>query len=37
MILGTMFKNYLVTAFRNIVKHKSYSLINILGFALGIS
>ena len=32
-----MLKNYLVTAFRNIVKHKSYSFINILGFALGIS
>lgn len=33
----SMLKNYLVTAFRNIVKHKSYSFINILGFALGIS
>ena len=32
-----MLRNYLVTAFRNIVKHKSYSFINILGFALGIS
>jgi len=32
-----MLKNYLVTAYRNIVKHKSYSFINILGFALGIS
>ena len=25
-----MFRNYFVTAFRNIVKHKVYSLINIL-------
>lgn len=32
-----MFRNYLVTAFRNIVKHKVYSLINIFGFALGLS
>jgi putative ABC transport system permease protein len=32
-----MFRNYIVTAFRNIIKHKVYSLINILGFSLGIS
>ncbi|MFC2158553.1 ABC transporter permease, partial [Acidobacteriota bacterium] len=32
-----MFKNYIKIAFRNIIKHKAYSLINILGFALGIS
>ena len=32
-----MFKNYIKIAFRNIIKHKVYSLINILGFALGIS
>jgi putative ABC transport system permease protein len=32
-----MLRNYIVTAFRNIVKHKVYSLINIIGFALGIS
>lgn len=32
-----MFKNFLTIAYRNIVKYKSYSLINIIGFALGIS
>lgn len=32
-----MFKNFLTTAYRNVVKYKSYSLINIIGFALGIS
>jgi len=32
-----MFKNFLTIAFRNVVKYKSYSLINVIGFALGIS
>ena len=32
-----MFRNYIVTAFRKILKYKIYSLINIIGFALGIS
>lgn len=32
-----MFKNFLTIAYRNVVKYKSYSLINIIGFALGIS
>ncbi len=31
-----MFKNYLTTAFRNLFKHKGYSLINIIGLAVGI-
>lgn len=32
-----MFKNYLKIAFRNILKHKVYSLINILGLAIGMA
>ncbi|MFC2168619.1 ABC transporter permease [Acidobacteriota bacterium] len=32
-----MFRNFLTIAYRNVVKYKSYSLINIIGFALGIS
>jgi putative ABC transport system permease protein len=32
-----MFKNYLYIALRNIKKHKGYSLINILGRAIGIT
>ena len=32
-----MIKNYLKISFRNLVKNKSYSLINILGLAAGIS
>lgn len=34
---GIMFRNYLKIAFRNILKHKGYSLINISGFAIGIT
>jgi putative ABC transport system permease protein len=34
---GTMFKNYFKIALRNIKKHKSYSLINISSFAIGLS
>ncbi|AYA35976.1 FtsX-like permease family protein [Hymenobacter oligotrophus] len=32
-----MFKNYLLVAYRNLVRHKSFSLINISGLALGIT
>ena len=32
-----MFKNYLVTFFRNISRHKLYSFINIAGLALGLA
>ena len=31
-----MFKNYLKTALRNLIKHKGYSFINITGLAVGI-
>ncbi len=32
-----MIKNYLLTAFRNIIRHKGFSFINILGLALSMS
>ena len=32
-----MFKNYLKIAYRNIIRNKTYSIINILGLAIGIS
>ena len=32
----TMFKSYLKIAFRNVKKHKGFSLINITGLAIGI-
>ncbi len=32
-----MFKNYVNIAFRNLVKHKFYSLINILGLSVGLT
>jgi len=32
-----MFKNYLLTAFRNLLKNRTYSLLNISGLALGIT
>jgi len=32
-----MFKNYLKIAFRNIIRHKAYSTINILGLAIGMA
>jgi len=32
-----MFKNYLKSAFRNVIKHKSFSLINISGLAIGMA
>jgi putative ABC transport system permease protein len=32
-----MFKVYFKTAFRNLVKHKAFSIINISGLALGIA
>lgn len=31
-----MLKNYITTAFRNLIKHKTYSLINISGLAIGV-
>ena len=34
---SAMFKNYLIIAFRNLAKHKVYSLINILGLAIGMA
>lgn len=33
----TMFKNYLTAAFRNLTRNKTYSLLNILGLAIGIA
>ncbi|MFC1724477.1 ABC transporter permease [candidate division KSB1 bacterium] len=33
----TMFKNYLKTALRNIKRHKGFSIINILGLAIGMT
>jgi putative ABC transport system permease protein len=32
-----MIKNYLKVAFRNLLKHKGYAFINILGLAVGIA
>ena len=32
-----MFKNYLKTAFRNLVKHRIYAFINIAGLAVGLA
>ena len=32
-----MIKNYLKIAWRNLLKHKSFSFINILGLAIGIA
>ncbi len=32
-----MFKNYIKTALRSLVKHKEYSFINIFGLALGMA
>ncbi len=32
-----MLKNYFLTAFRNIIRHKSFSIINIMGLALSMS
>jgi putative ABC transport system permease protein len=32
-----MFRNYVKTTFRNLIKHKTYSLVNILGLATGIA
>ena len=34
---GTMFKNYIKITLRNILKHKGYSFINILGLAVGLA
>jgi len=32
-----MWKNYLVTAFRNLIRYKGFSIINILGLAIGMA
>jgi len=32
-----MIRNFLVTAFRNLIKHKGYLIINILGLAIGLT
>jgi hypothetical protein len=32
-----MFRNYLLTAYRNLVRNKSYTVINIIGLAVGIA
>ena len=32
-----MIKNYLITAWRNIIRNKSFSAINIMGLALGLA
>lgn len=32
-----MFKNYFVIAYRNLLKHKGYTFINIIGLAIGLS
>ena len=32
-----MIRNYLLTAFRNILRHRSFSILNILGLALSMS
>ena len=32
-----MFKNYLKVAFRNIIRHKAFSLLNISGLAVGMA
>lgn len=32
-----MFRNYFITALRNIIRQKGYSLINILGLATGLA
>ncbi|CAB1063159.1 Acidobacterial duplicated orphan permease (function unknown) [Olavius sp. associated proteobacterium Delta 1] len=34
---AAMFKNYLTVAVRNILKHKGYSIINIVGLAIGLA
>lgn len=33
----TMFRNYIIIAFRNLKKHKGYTLINISGLAIGLA
>ena len=33
----SMIKNYLITAIRNIYKHKGYAILNIAGLAVGLA
>src|ERR1700679_2962512 len=37
MTTNTLFRHYLVTALRNLVKHKLYSFINIAGLSVGLA
>jgi len=32
-----MFKNYLTVAIRNLLQHKAYTLINVVGLAIGLT
>ena len=32
-----MFKNYLTVAIRNLWRHKAYTLINVIGLAMGLT
>jgi putative ABC transport system permease protein len=34
---ASMFRNYLIVAFRNLLRHKGYSFINVAGLALGLT
>ena len=34
---GTMLRNYLIVAYRNLLRHKVYSLINVAGLSIGIA
>lgn len=34
---GSMFRNYLIVAYRNLMRHKVYSLINVAGLSIGIA
>jgi hypothetical protein len=36
-LINSMFKNYLTIAFRSLLRHKGFSLINILGLAIGMA